>query len=73
MDENSPLELYDLSNDIGEENNIAEDHPHIVENLNRLLVEARTVSPNSRFNFPRRGKSLIKWEKSNKIDGGDIK
>ena len=73
MDENSPLELYDLSNDIGEENNIAEHHPHIVENLNRLLVEARTVSPNSRFNFPRRGKSLIKWEKLNKIDGGDIK
>ena len=52
VDNNSPLELYDLSNDIGEENNIASNHPDIVNELDNLLLEARSVSPITRFNFP---------------------
>ena len=65
VDNNSPLELYDLSNDIGEENNIASNHPDIVNELDNLLLKARSVSPISRFNFPQRGKNIIQWEKNN--------
>ena len=56
IDENSPLELYDLSNDIGEDKNIASQYPDVVNELNNLLLEARTVSSNKRFNFPNSGK-----------------
>lgn len=49
-DPESPLELYNLAEDLGEENNIAADHPEIVEELDRLLVEARTESPYFKFN-----------------------
>ena len=54
-----------MSNDIGEENNIASNHPDIVNELDNLLLEARSVSPISRFNFPQRGKNIIQWEKNN--------
>ena len=37
-----PLELYDLSQDIGEENNIAEKHPEIVEEMKRIMILAAT-------------------------------
>ena len=56
INENSPLELYDLSNDIGEDKNIASQYPDVVNELNNLLLEARTVSSNKRFNFPNSGK-----------------
>ena len=51
-DADSPLELYDLSKDPGEKNNIAEKHPEIVRELDALLKGARTVSPVEKFNFP---------------------
>lgn len=40
----APLQLYDLSRDIGEKNNIAERHPEKVEQLNDLLKEAHVES-----------------------------
>lgn len=43
-DPDSPLELYDLSQDIGEENNVAAQHPEIVAELDSLLRQARTPS-----------------------------
>jgi arylsulfatase A-like enzyme len=43
------LELYDLSKDIGEENNIADAHPEIVKELKEKLNDARTVDPNWKF------------------------
>ena len=39
--ENSPLELFDLSKDPGESDNLADQHPEIVEKLRQLAEEAR--------------------------------
>jgi arylsulfatase A-like enzyme len=47
----SQIELYDLSNDPGEENNVASDHPEVVTELTELLKSARTTNPNPKFNF----------------------
>jgi arylsulfatase A len=41
---NAPLQLYDLSQDIGEANNIAAKHPDKVEQLKDLLKEAHVES-----------------------------
>lgn len=45
----SPLELYNLKNDIGETNNIASEHPDMVAELGRILDTARTVPEVPRF------------------------
>ncbi len=39
-----PLELYNLEKDIGEENNIAAQHPDVVAEIERVLKESRTPS-----------------------------
>src|SRR5262249_62225943 len=38
----SPLELYDLKNDLGEQNNIAVKHPEVVKQIEDYLKTART-------------------------------
>ncbi len=43
-------ELYNLSNDIGEENNVADEHPEIVKELEQLMETARTESDVFAFN-----------------------
>ena len=45
----SELELYDLSEDIQEEENVAELHPHIVAEMEQIMQDART--PSSVFKF----------------------
>jgi len=40
----SPLELYDLKNDLGEQNNIAVKHPEVVKKIEDYLKTARTES-----------------------------
>ncbi|MGH9935975.1 MAG: arylsulfatase [Blastocatellia bacterium] len=40
----SPLELYDLKNDIGEQNDIAVKHPDVVKKIEDYLKTARTES-----------------------------
>lgn len=47
---NAPIELYDLSKDIGEKNNVAQQHPEIVRDMERILKEARTPSKVFTFN-----------------------
>ena len=39
---NQPLELYNLSEDLGEENNVAAEHPEIVEKIKSIMATART-------------------------------
>ena len=43
-DPNGPLELYNLEQDIGEENNIADEHPEIVSRIEEYLRTARSES-----------------------------
>lgn len=45
----APLELYDLSTDIGEETNVASQHPEIVREMETILKEARTPSEIFKF------------------------
>jgi arylsulfatase A-like enzyme len=40
-----PLELYDVVRDIGEERNVAADHPEVVARIEKLIKESRTDSP----------------------------
>lgn len=42
LENNSPWELYDLSNDRTEVSNVAEEHPDVVEDLEKeWLVETK--------------------------------
>ncbi len=40
----APIELYDLSKDIGEQNDIADKHPEIVEKMEAIMEEAHSES-----------------------------
>ncbi len=42
---NQPLELYDLSRDLGEENDVAAEHPEVVKKIEAILATARTEHP----------------------------
>jgi len=44
--QDKPLELYDLSSDIAEKNNIVKEHPNVIEKIETYLETARTESPN---------------------------
>lgn len=43
-DPNAPIELYDLSEDIGEKNNLADQHPDIIKEMEEIFKKARTPS-----------------------------
>jgi arylsulfatase A-like enzyme len=47
---NASIELYDLSVDEGEKNNVASEHPEVVKDMERILKEARTPSDVFKFN-----------------------
>ena len=42
--EKTTTELYNLESDLGEENNVAEEHPEIVEELSEIMKNTRTES-----------------------------
>ena len=46
LGQKEPLELYDLSNDIGEQHNLSAQHPEVVEKIEDYLKTARTESRN---------------------------
>lgn len=52
-DPDSTIELYDLSLDAGETNNLAARYPEVAAELSREMRGARTVSPNPQYNFPK--------------------
>src|SRR5690606_17536689 len=39
-----PIELYDLSKDLAEETNVAQEHPEIVAEMKRIFEKAHTES-----------------------------
>jgi uncharacterized sulfatase len=46
-------ELYDLSEDIGEENNVAEEHPDVVAKMEAAMQEAHVPSPRWEVKAPK--------------------
>ena len=51
-----PLELYDLTKDIGETTNIAARHPEVVAKLETFMQDAYTPSPGWSFGGSKRAK-----------------
>ncbi len=45
MFKSDKLELYDLSADLGEQKDVAEQHPEMAEKLSKLIKDARVRSP----------------------------
>ena len=44
-DPNHAIELYDLSNDIGEKNNLASKHPEIVRKIETAMKDSHRPNP----------------------------
>jgi hypothetical protein len=47
-DPNAPIELYDLATDLGEERNVAAEHPEMVAKIAEIMATARTQSDDGR-------------------------
>jgi arylsulfatase A-like enzyme len=45
LQQNSPLELYDVVNDLAEKNDVAAQHPDVIARIEAYLNTARSVSP----------------------------
>jgi len=59
-----PIELYDLSQDIGEKNNLANDHPEIIEQMDEIMRKARENSEYTAFwPLPKHRLYNVKWDK----------
>ena len=52
---NMSIELYDLSSDLQEQNNVALIYPEIVEKISNIMIESHSPSPLLRFKFPQLG------------------
>ena len=44
-----PIQLYDLSNDLGETKNLADKHPDLIKEMARLMSDSRIVNPTFRL------------------------
>jgi arylsulfatase A-like enzyme len=49
----APLELYDLTSDIGEQENVLELHPDVVKRIEQIMLEARDKPEIDKFRFGR--------------------
>ncbi|QDU37011.1 Arylsulfatase precursor [Maioricimonas rarisocia] len=49
----APLELYNLAEDIGEQNNVAAEHPEVAAKIEEIILEARDVPEVEKFRFGR--------------------
>jgi arylsulfatase A len=49
-DPNGPIELYNLKDDLGEEHNVADQHPETVQQMAEIMRMART--PSDRWPWP---------------------
>ncbi len=49
----APLELYDLETDLGEQHDVASEHPDIVARIEKIMVDARTQPAVEKFRFGR--------------------
>lgn len=52
-DADAPIQLYDLATDLGEQRNVASEHPDVVARL-RAVMESRTPSEFDQWNFATR-------------------
>ena len=52
---NMSIELYDISLDKQEQNNVAMIYPKIVEKISQIMIESHSPSPIIRFKFPQLG------------------
>lgn len=50
-DQNAPIELYDLSKDPSEQNNVAHKYPKIVAKVRKFMSQARTPSEDFKFSW----------------------
>lgn len=50
---NTPIRLYNLANDIGEENDLASEHPEMVAEMQKHMEEAYEPSPRWKFPQPK--------------------
>ena len=50
----APIELYDLTTDVWEQNNIASDHPEIVKKIAGIMEKEHTYSKEFSFRFERK-------------------
>jgi len=57
-----PIELYNVKSDLGEQHDIAAQHPELIERFTKLLSTARTDAPN----WPVRDTAAPKSQKSKK-------
>ena len=58
-----PIEIYDLSVDIGEENNIAAQKPELVRKVDSIMLKAREGSPFNKFwPLPEYKLENVRWD-----------
>lgn len=51
QDADGPIQLYDLTNDLGEQNNVADQHPEVVAHMKQMMSQMRTRSEHESFQF----------------------
>ena len=51
QDRDSPIQLYDLSTDLGEQNDIAGKHPEIVAQIDAIMRESHTMSQAEQWRY----------------------